>query len=63
MVQINDLSIIDDYLKETPADPTAYDSASESSAIVSQSLREFYVREFSDLTALDIALCDWGSAS
>ncbi|KAL4783991.1 kinase-like domain-containing protein [Aspergillus varians] len=63
MIQITDFSIIDDYLKATPADPAAYDSTSDSSTIVSQPLRDFYIRESSDLLTLNVALCDWGSAS
>ncbi|KAK9243458.1 hypothetical protein V1506DRAFT_508474 [Lipomyces tetrasporus] len=56
MIQITDFSIIDDYLKEMPADPAAYDCTSDSSTIVSQPLRDFYVRESSDLMTLDVAL-------
>lgn len=63
MVQIADFSIIDDYLEETPAGATAYDPDSDSSAIMSQPLGNFYIRESSDLTTLDVTLCDWGSAS
>lgn len=63
MVQIPDLSIIDDYLKNTTPDPAAYDPDSDSWAIVSQPLRDFYIRESTDLMTLDVALCDWGSAS
>lgn len=63
MVQIPDLSIIDDYLKNTTPDPVAYDPGSDTSTIVSQPLRDFYVRESTDLTTLDVVLCDWGSAS
>lgn len=59
MVQIPDFSIIDDYLKETPADPSAYDPNPDPCAIVSQPLTDFYIQESSDLTTLDIALCDW----
>ncbi|KAL5342160.1 kinase-like domain-containing protein [Aspergillus crustosus] len=62
MIQIPELSIIDDYLKATPSDPAAYDSTSDSSTIV-QPLRDFYIRESSDLTSLNVVLCDWGSAS
>ncbi|KAK9235405.1 kinase-like domain-containing protein [Lipomyces kononenkoae] len=63
MVQLTDFSIIDDYLRETPADPAALDPTSDSSTIVSQPLRDFYIPESSDLMTLNIALCDWGSAS
>lgn len=63
MVRIGDSSIIDDYLAETPADAAAYDPTSDSSAIVSQPLRDFYIQESSDLMSLDVTLCDWGSAS
>lgn len=51
------------YLNATSADPAAYDPASDSSAIVSQPLRHFYIRESTDLMSLNITLCDWGSAS
>ncbi|KAK9367916.1 kinase-like domain-containing protein [Lipomyces kononenkoae] len=63
MVQIPDFSVIDDYLRETPTDLAAYEPTSDSSTIVSQPLRDFYIRESSDLMTLNIALCDWGSAS
>lgn len=63
MVQIPDLSTIDDYLKNTTPDPMAYDPGSDPSAIVSQPLRDFYIRESTDLMTLNVALCDWGSAS
>lgn len=63
MVQIPYLSYIDDYPKAASADPAAYDSASDPSAIVSQPLKHFYIRESTDLMSLSITLCDWGSAS
>jgi len=58
MVKVNDYSTVDDYLKQTSPDP-----ATNPSAIVSQSLRDFYIRDRTDLMKLDVALCDWGSAS
>jgi serine/threonine-protein kinase SRPK3 len=63
MVQIPDLSTINDYLKNTTPDPTTYDPSSDSSAIISQPLSEFYIRESTDLMTLNVTLCDWGSAS
>lgn len=63
MVRIPDFSIIDKYLQERPAGPAAYDPTSESWNIVSQPLRDFYIQKSTDLNTLDIALCDWGSAS
>lgn len=63
MVRIPDFSTIDKYLKERPADPAAYDPTSESWKIASQPLRDFYIQKSTDLQTLDIALCDWGSAS
>jgi serine/threonine-protein kinase SRPK3 len=63
MVQIPDLSIIEDYLKDTTPDPMAYDPSSDPSTIVSQPLKDFYIRKSTDLMTLDVALCDWGSAS
>ncbi|CAG8897677.1 unnamed protein product [Penicillium egyptiacum] len=63
MIQIPDLSIIDDYLKNTTPDPMAYDPSSDPLAIVSHPLKDFYIRGSTDLMTLDVALCDWGSAS
>jgi serine/threonine-protein kinase SRPK3 len=63
MVQIPDISIIEDYLKNTTPDPVAYDPSSDPSTIVSQPLKDFYIRESTDLMTLDVTLCDWGSAS
>lgn len=58
MVQIPDLSIIEDYLKDTTPDPMAYDPSSDPSTIVSQPLKDFYIRKSTDLMTLDVALCD-----
>ena len=63
MVRIPDFSVIDEYLKERPADPAAYDPTSGSWKIVSQPLKDFYIQKSTDLETLDIILCDWGSAS
>ncbi|KAE8356786.1 kinase-like domain-containing protein [Aspergillus coremiiformis] len=63
MIQIPNCSIIDKYLKETPADLAASNPKSDSSILVSQPLRDFYIPESSNLRDLNIALCDWGSAS
>lgn len=63
MVRIPDFSVIDEYLKERPADPAAYDPTSGSWKIVSQPLRDFYIQKSTDLETLDVILCDWGSAS
>lgn len=63
MVQIPGLSIIDDYLNQTPADSAAYNPASDPSTIVSQPLKDFYVRESTNSMTLNITLRDWGNAS
>lgn len=63
MIRISDFSIIDDYLAKTSADTAAFNPTSDSSEIVSQPLRDFYIRDYSDLMYLDVILCDWGSAS
>ncbi|KAJ5958103.1 uncharacterized protein N7479_005253 [Penicillium vulpinum] len=60
MVQIPELSIIDDYLRNTTPDPVAYNPSSDPSVIMSQPLRDFYIQESTDLMTLDVALCDWG---
>lgn len=62
MVQIGDFSIIDNYLEKWPAD-VAHDPNFGSSRIMSQPLTDFYIKESTDLTTLNVALCDWGSAS
>ncbi|KAJ5724073.1 hypothetical protein N7488_002108 [Penicillium malachiteum] len=63
MVQIPDLSIIDDYLQKTTPGPEAYDSTSDSSAIVSQPLIEFYIQRSTNFMTLNVALYDWSTAS
>lgn len=62
-MRIPDFSIIDEYLKERPADPAAYDPTSGSWKIVSQPLRDLYIQKSTDLETLNIVLRDWGSAS
>ncbi|KAE8154411.1 kinase-like domain-containing protein [Aspergillus avenaceus] len=62
MIQIPDLAIINDYLRKTPAD-LAVAPTSGSHILPSQPLRDFYIPKSSDLGDLDVALCDWGSAS
>lgn len=58
MLQFPDLSIIDEYLKDTPAADPSTDPPFKS-----QPLRNFYLRKSTNLMTLNIALCDWGPAS
>lgn len=59
MIRISDFSTIDDYLARTS---TAVSPTSDSPEIVSQPLKDFYIRRLTDLVSLGVTLCDWGSA-
>lgn len=60
MVQISNFATIADYLKSVSVDG---ERTTDPSTIPSQFLKDYYIREPTDLSTLDLALCDWDSSS